>query len=149
MKRFRFPLRSVATVRSILELRAKERFSTTVQALIAAKEELAAIRRRLAAMEEVLRSHRAERFRPADEASFLENFRLETVRATRAAADVAAAQSAMEAARAAWLAARRDVRVLENLEVKARDAYRFEVAREEQAALDDRTSALVARTRTV
>jgi len=40
MKKFRFPLRSVETVRSIRELRAREQFSYTVHAFVTAEEHL-------------------------------------------------------------------------------------------------------------
>jgi hypothetical protein len=43
------------------------------------------------------------------------------------------------------LESRRDVRVIEKLEQKARSVHRREAEREDQAALDDRTSALAAR----
>ena len=145
MKKFCFPLRSVATVRSLREIRAREQFSATVQAYVAAEEHLQELRARLVELEDILRSGRAKTFRAGDEASFLEAFKKETVRATRAAAETAKARAAMEAARQAWLESRCDVRVIEKLEQKARGEHRREADREDQAALDDRTSALAAR----
>ena len=48
MKRFRFPLRSVETVRSIRELRAREQFSLSVHAFVTAEEYLQLLQTRLA-----------------------------------------------------------------------------------------------------
>lgn len=146
MKKFRFPLRSVTTVRTLAELRARERFSDAVHAYAAAEQHLAALRRRVAELEEILLSGRTHRFRPADEAAFLEAFKLETVAAAKAEIALNEARSAMETARTAWLESRRDLRLMENLEGKARQHYRRDCEREEQAALDDRTNALAART---
>jgi flagellar export protein FliJ len=49
----------------------------------------------------------------------------------------------MDNCREQWIATRRDVRVIENLEHKARENYRRECEHEEQAQLDDRVNALV------
>jgi flagellar export protein FliJ len=145
MKKFSFPLRSVATVRSLREMRSREQFSAAVKHYVAAEEYLKQLRARLAELEEILRSGRGKTFRPGDEASFLEAFKNETVRATKAAAETTRLRAVMEAARQAWLESRRDVRVIEKLEQKARSVHRREAEREDQAALDDRTSALAAR----
>jgi flagellar FliJ protein len=145
MKKFRFPLRSVTTIRNLRELRAREQFSAAVQTYIAADEQLQSIRAKLTELEDILRSGRAQRFRPTDEVSFIQALKDETIKATRADAAVTTARNAMEVARQAWLESRRDLRVLENLERKARTLHRQETERENQAAMDDRTSALVAR----
>jgi len=145
MKKFRFPLRSVATVRSMRELRAREHFSIAVHAYVVAEEHLQVLRGRLAALEEVLRNGRTQNFRAGDEASFLEAYKTETNAVTKASVEVENARVAMEAARQAWLGSRRDLKVVESLEQKARATHRHEVEREDQAALDDRTSALAAR----
>jgi flagellar export protein FliJ len=145
MKKFRFPLRSVATVRSLREMRAREQFSAAVQTYVAAEQQLKEIRARLTELEEMLRNGRGKTFRPGDEAAFLEAFKNEAVRATKAAAEASRTRAAMEAARQAWLESRRDVRVIEKLEFKARGEHAREAEREDQAALDDRTNALAAR----
>jgi hypothetical protein len=78
MKKFRFPLRSVATVRSMLELRAREQFSRAVQACVAAEKKLVDQRERVTELESILRSGRLSRFRPADQATFMAAFKDET-----------------------------------------------------------------------
>ncbi len=145
MKRYRFPLKSVATVRALAELRCRERFSAALQACVEMERQLAAIRATLAEFESNLRSGRAGKFRPADQAAYLSAFRAETVRATKTEGEVAAARKALEAARQVWLESRRDQRVIEKLEERSRQAYRYEVAREDQLALDERTQAMVVR----
>lgn len=148
MKKFRFSLRTVETVRSIRELKGREQFSIAVHAYVTAGEYLQMMKARLTALEGILRSGRAQTFRAGDQASFMEAYKNETTATAKAAAEVEKARVAMEAARQAWLGTRRDLRVVESLEQKARTAHRREVEREDQAALDDRTSALAARAAT-
>lgn len=145
MKKFRFPLRSVATVRSMIELRAREQFSRCVQTCVDAEKRLVAQRERVSELESILRSGRLQRFRPADQATFMAAFKDETAIVAKIAAELDSARREMESARQAWLESRRDVRVIENLEQKARAAHLQEVERENQAAMDDRTGAMVAR----
>jgi len=51
------------------------------------------------------------------------------------------ARQALEQRRTEWLAARRDVRLLEQLKDRAKARHRIEVARAEQRELDDRPTA--------
>lgn len=145
MKKFRFPLRSVATVRSIAELRARENFSSAVQIYLTAENELQALRTRLGEFEQLLRSGRGQAFRAADQVSFLAAFREDTIRATKMEVEVAKARQELETARQAWLESRRDVRVIEKLESKARLSHRQQSEREDQLAMDDRANGLAAR----
>jgi flagellar export protein FliJ len=145
MKKFRFPLRSVATVRNMLELRAREQFSRTVQTCVAAENSLRAQRERVAELEAILRSGRLERFRPADQATFMAAFKDETGLVGKLTSELNSARREMESARQAWLESRRDVRVIESLEQKARLAHQRDLERENQAAMDDRAGALAAR----
>jgi flagellar export protein FliJ len=145
MKKFRFALQPLATVRGIRELRAREAFALTVGAHTRATQELERQRGALAALEAVLRSDRSGGFRAADQIAFQRGY-LGALAAEKKAVDaVEKARVAMEAGRQAWLEARRGVRVVESLEQKARRLHRFELEREVQAQLDDRTSAQVAR----
>lgn len=145
MKKFRFPLRSVATVRSMIELRAREQFSRSVQTCVAVEKRLTAQRERVVELESIIRSGRLERFRPADQSTFMAAFKDETALVTKITAELNSARREMESARQAWLESRRDVRVIENLEQKARAVHLQEVERENQAAMDDRSGAMVAR----
>jgi len=148
VKKFQFPLRSVATVRSIRELRAREQFSYALHAFVKAEEYLQMLQARLAELAQILSTGRTRTFRAGDEASFLEAYKTETITVAKASAELEKARTAVEAARQAWLATRRDLRVVESLEQKARALHRHEAEREDQAALDDRSSALAARAAT-
>ncbi len=146
MKKFRFPLKSVSTVRALREVQAREQYSRSVQTLVLAEETLQTLRSRLAAVEEMIAQGRKHTFRPADEATFVEALHLEEAQVSRAAADVAKARHEMELHRQNWLITRRDLRLIEKLETKARETHRLACDREEQAAMDDRASAASART---
>jgi flagellar export protein FliJ len=148
MKKFRFPLRSVATVRNLLELRAREQFSRAVRACALAERALEAQRERVAELEAIIRSGRLGNFRPADQAVFMDAFKEENAQIAKLVGELNARREEREAAREAWFEARRDVRVIENLEQRARALHRQEVERENQAAMDDRASALAARSLT-
>lgn len=145
MKKFHFPLRSVATIRNLFELRAREQFSRCVQAYVAAEKKLVAQRERIAELESILRSGRLERFRPGDQSTFMAAFKDETALVGKLNTEVNSARREMESARQAWFESRRDVRVIESLEQKARVLHQRELERENQAAMDDRASAVAAR----
>ncbi len=145
MKKFRFPLSSVGTVRSMKELRARENFSKAVQAYVQAENRLQALRTRLAEFEEILRSGRGRAFRAADQVSFLAAFQEETVRVTTMESELVTIRQELEVARQAWLESRRDVRLIEKLEIKARYLHSQQREREEQLAMDDRTNGMAAR----
>jgi flagellar FliJ protein len=145
MKKFRFPLRSVATLRRLRETERRELFAAAVHAYTAAEEALAEVNSRIAELEGIIAHERVGRFRPADHVAFLQALADEKVRKTEVQARVAQAKLDMERERQAWLESRRDMRLVEILETKARGVHRREYEREEQALLDDRTNALAAR----
>lgn len=145
MKKFRFPLQPVATLRKMREADARESFAAAVHAYVASEETLARIAAHIVELEEIIAGERSARFRPADQAAFMQALAAEVARKTAAAATVAAAKVEMDTRRQAWVEARRDVRLLESLEGKARRAHAQEAEREQQALLDDRTNALFAR----
>ncbi len=148
MKKFRFPLRSVATVRNLLELRAREQFSRAVRACTAAERALEDQRARVNELESIIRSGRLGNFRAADQAVFMDAFKEENAQIAKLMSELNTRREELEAARQGWFEARRDVRVIENLEQRARALHRHEVERENQAAMDDRASALAARSLT-
>ena len=146
MKKFVFPLRSVETVRAMRELRAREIFTEALHAFIAAESALERAREQRRKLEEILVASRGATLRPADQVSYLDAYHDELARERQAAVERIAAKAELDLRRDAWVAARRDLRVIENLEVKAREAYRREVEYEEQKLLDDRTNATAGRT---
>ena len=145
MKKFRFPLRSVAALRRMRESERREIFAAAVRNYVEAEEALAHITERIAELEEVITQERSACFRPSDQVAFMQALMAERVRRTEAVTRVVETKSAMETERQAWLASRRDVRLVEVLESKSRVIHRQDCDREEQAALDDRTNALFAR----
>jgi len=145
MKKFRFPLRSVATLRRMRESERREIFAAAVRDYVAAEEALSLVNARIAELEEIIVRERTGCFRAADQIAFMQSLVTERTRRAEAVARVVEAKSVMETERQAWLASRRDVRLVEVLESKSRVVHRQSCEREEQALLDDRTNALFAR----
>lgn len=145
MKRFHFPLRSVGVVRSAHEMRRREQLSEAIRAEAEAEAARDAARRDLRDLEAVMASARGNRFRATEQIAFLEEQRRLADREKEAAAALLKAAERREECRVAWLLARRDLRLVENLEQRARAAHRREEEREAQLALDDRTNALASR----
>lgn len=145
MKKFRFSLRSVATLRGMRESERREMFSTAVRGHASAEEALALVNARIAELEGIIVREREGRFRAADQIAFMQSLVAERTRRDDAMARVAEAKAVMERERQAWLTSRRDLRLVEILESKARGFHRQAAEREQQALLDDRTNALFAR----
>ena len=124
MKKFSFPLRSVGTVRAMREMRAREQ------------------RRKL---EEILVASRGATLRPADQVTYLNAYHDELAHERQAAQESVAAKAELDQRRELWVNARRDLRVIENLEIKAHQVYRHELEYEEHKLLDDRTNATAGR----
>lgn len=127
------------------ESERREVFAAAVRDYVGAEEALSLVNARIAELEEIITREREGRFRPADQVAFMQALLAERIRRTEAVGRVVAAKSAMETERQAWLASRRDVRLVEVLESKSRVVHRQACEREEQALLDDRTNALFAR----
>lgn len=140
MKKFRFPLRPVAILRSHLELRAREAFAKAVHLYVEAEERLGSIRRHMAELESILFTDRRGSFDAATAASFFRAYRQECTREIVAEREAIAARAAMQAARAAYLEANRKVKVISRLEDKARSTHRRAADRAEQAELDELAS---------
>jgi len=78
--------------------------------------------------------------------TYINAYQDELAHERQAAQESAAAKAELDQRRELWVNARRDLRVIENLEVKARQVYRHELEYEEQKLLDDRTNATAGRT---
>lgn len=137
MKRFRFPLRSVAVLRAHREMRAREAFATAVHGYVKAEEALAEARARLARFEAQLFAGRRERFSAADEAHALAAYRNECAVEAATERALVAARALMQQRRAEYLEAYRKVEVVKRLEEKARANHRLDCNRQEQAEFDD------------
>jgi flagellar FliJ protein len=145
MKKFRFTLRSVQTVRSIRELRAREQFSLSIAELARVTAEAEQADQRMARLQQVLLGERGPLFRGADQVAYLQAIEVAKRELIQAQNAVTKATLRRDECREAWIATRMDVRIIENLEKKARQQHLHEFEREEQSALDDRSNALVGR----
>jgi flagellar FliJ protein len=85
---------------------------------------------------------RQQPLRASEQIAFFQSYQDEVLRERKALEVLASARKEMDRQRGLWIAARRDVRVIENLKVKARETHRLECEREEQSAMDDRTNAM-------
>lgn len=137
MKRFRFPLRPVAILRSHQEMLAREAFANSVQAFVKAEQALADQRARLRRFEAELTEGRAKRFTAADEIQALAAYRQECSAEQDAVKALAEAEKTMQQRRIDYVEAHRRLEVVKRLEEKARSVHRYETMREEQAEFDD------------
>ncbi len=145
MKRFHFPLKSVAIVREAREARVRESFTAAVRAVVAAERSLDKVRAEKSDLEKVMLEERRESFRAADQVAFLQSHRQIAVLEDQARLRVQEAVEMRELRRREWLEARRDVRLIEKLRESALAEHYREREREAQRFLDDHTCAAVAR----
>lgn len=137
MKRFLFPLQSLTTVRTWREREAREAFAGAVQRLGRAEEQLREAQERRAEFETLLRRRQTATFRPAEHAGFLAALAHQSAQVERAVEARRAAQAAVDQARLAWHGTRTDLRVVEQLEKRARQHHRLAEERAEQGVLDE------------
>jgi|CXWL01.1.fsa_nt_gi flagellar FliJ protein len=137
MKKFRFPLRPVAVLRSHRQARAREAFARAVHVYVEAEEKLAALRVRHEELATAMHDGRRETFRAIDEIGFWNAYRRACEEEIAAERSVIEARAAMESHREDYLAAHRALKVVEKLEQKARAVYRRLTGREEMAELDE------------
>ncbi len=145
MKKFRFSLRSVQTVRAIREMREREAFSFALKVHADAEAQVQKIKSDILRLEDLIRTKRGSIVIAAEQVSFLHEHGFLRDREKEAIASQEKARVKLDECRETWIVARRDMRVIENLEAKARQEYRLEFEREEQALLDDRTNATYGR----
>ncbi len=137
MKRFRFPLRPVAILRSHQEMVAREAFASSVQAFVRSEQELNDTRKRLRDLEQALTAGRARSFSAAAEIHAIAAYRGECAAEVEAEKAMQAAQETMNQRRMEYLEAHRRLEVVHRLEEKAKVVHRYETMREEQAEFDD------------
>jgi flagellar FliJ protein len=137
MKRFQFPLRPVAIVRANNELRAREALATALRASEFAEERLERGRARVKELEEIIFNGRRIRFKPAEEAAFLQAYRCECAAVMESERQAIAAQAEVRKRRDACIEANRQVKVVARLEEKARASYRLAMLGDEQKQIDE------------
>jgi len=145
MKRFHFPLRPVAVLRAHRQARAREAFAASVHAYVLPRKTWPSCTQRRGDPGAVMHDGRRETFKPADEISFCGAYRLVCEDEVKSERSVIEARAAMEERRQDYMEAHRAVKVVEKLELKARNEYRLETAREAQLELDELAGFRVAR----
>lgn len=137
MKRFRFPLQPVATLRAHQEMRAREAFADAARARRQAENVLAQAQARVAAREADVNAARQANFSATAAAVALADYRQECATEAESARALAQARKTADEKRDAYLAAHQRLEAVRKLEMKARALHRAETSREEQATYDD------------
>jgi len=140
MKRFRFALQSVATLRELRELRARENLATAIRVCERTEIALADARARRELLEDLVRSGRAFTLRAAEHVAFLCALRSAAEEESAAERAVTEAHAARDRRLSEYYDAARALKVMNNLEVRARATHRLASEREEQTTLDERAS---------
>ena len=137
MKRFVFSLRPVATLREHRELRAREIFAASLQAVARAEARRDQARQALTRFAESISTRRDGRSTASAEAQTLAGYRRECGVEADAARAVVAARATLERHRQDHHEAHRKLEMIRRLEAKSRAAHRRETARLEQVELDE------------
>ncbi|HLP07272.1 MAG TPA: hypothetical protein VK178_03840 [Opitutaceae bacterium] len=138
MKKFRFTLEPVATLRHLQEMRASEAFSAANRRREECDAALNHQQLRVAQFVEALIVRRTTGLPGGVQASFLQAYRRELDEEQTAAEAVVKAEREQEAARKRWIDAHLQVRLVDKLRTKARERFQTELIRLEQSQLDDR-----------
>ncbi len=137
MKKFRFPLQPVGVLRAHEELRAREIFAAAVHHYVQTEERLAALRKRVAELSEVLFHGRSDRFLAADAAALLRVYRGECQAVIDVEREVIEARDAMGQRRKDYIEANHRLKTVQRLEERARTEHRLEELRASQNELDE------------
>jgi flagellar FliJ protein len=137
MKKFRFPLQPVGVLRTHQEMRAREVFANAVHQYVQAEEKLAALRKRVADLSEVLFKGRSGSFLAAEAATLLRVYRGECQAVILSEREVIEARDVMQARRQDYIEANRRLKIVQKLEERARDRHRLEGLRASQEELDE------------
>jgi flagellar protein FliJ len=137
MKRFHFSLRPAAVLRAHRELLAREALATALRALGEAQIRLSAARERSAELETVIAAGRRKQFQPAAEAVFYQAYLASRAAELEHEKLVAAAAAELQRRRNACIEANRELKVIERIELRAREAHRQDNLRSEQNEIDE------------
>jgi flagellar FliJ protein len=137
MKRFTFPLRAVAVMRTNRELRTQLALAAARQAAAQAAERSADARARAADTARAIAEGRSGHFRPSDQAAFMALHRRECAAASEAEGQAVAARAETDRRLAACIEARRDLRIVNRLEDKARAEHRAACLALEQQQMEE------------
>jgi len=141
MKRFKFPLQPVAILRAHKQLKAEQAMAAAATEVTKNEAQVAAAHARTVELEEMIAAGRRGPFRPDLQVSFLQSYGRERTAEASAGKALDAARIEMAKRRQALMEAQKQVKVVSQLEAKARENYRAESQRAEQNEIDERASA--------
>lgn len=137
MKRFRFRLESVLSLRTLREQRGREEFATATDMWVRAQETVKSAEANAARLSASFAASRLERFRPAEQAAgsmVLAHAQAEISRLITLREDAAATRKTTHDS---WLKLRRSLKVIEGLAERDRKLHREATLRAEQNELDE------------
>jgi flagellar export protein FliJ len=137
MKRFHFPLRSVAVVRAHRELRARQALAGALQVCAEAEARSAAARALAAKTAADIVAGRGFPVRAGDQAIFAALHGRECAAAAETEKTTAAARAEVETRRAVCIEASRQLKIVTRLEERARAAHRDSCLAVEQQQMEE------------
>lgn len=141
MKKFKFTLRPVAILRAHHQLKAEQAMTAAATEVARNEAQVAAAHARTVELEDMIAAGRRGPFRPDLQVSFLQSYGRERTAEAAAGKALDAARIEMAKRRQALMEAQKQVKVVSQLETKARANYRAESQRAEQNEIDERASA--------
>jgi len=147
VKKYKFPLKSVAILRAHRELVAREALAAAGRVCTALEMRLNAARMCLNEMEQLRSAARSGCFRPADDVAFFHAYRAQWASEGDLQKQLAAAAAEADARRDACVEANREVKAIERLESTAVAAHRAAGFRAEQAEFDEHSGRRASRRR--
>jgi flagellar export protein FliJ len=138
MKKFRFNLEPVGTLRHLQEMRASEDFAQANRERARRDEALRHQQLRVAQFVESLIVLRTAGLPGSMQPSFMSAYRDELAEEKTAGEALAKAAQEQEAARLRWVETHKQVKLIEKLRGRARERFQTELIRSEQSQLDDR-----------
>jgi len=145
MKRFRFRLEAVRSIRDLAERRARELFGLALQKTADASASLLTAKHRLIALGESLAGARSGCFRAVDQAGAMAALRVAERGVIETSRLLVEAETARDRVREEWLFARRRLQIIERLEEHARQTHRKAADKAEHNLLDELGSMAAAR----
>ncbi|HEY1764004.1 MAG TPA: flagellar export protein FliJ [Opitutaceae bacterium] len=145
MKKYAFPLRSVAILRAHREHAAREALAAANRVCSALEIRLNAARLCLNEMEQLRSAGRSGCFRPADDVAFFHAYRQQWATESDLCQQLADAVAQADKRRDACVEANREVKAIERLEATAIAAHRAQIGRAEQAEFDEHAGRRAAR----
>jgi len=137
MKRFRFRLEAVLSIRDLAERRARERFGLAQKKAADAAETLLTAKNRLTTLGESLAGARTGCFRAADQAGVMLTLRIAERGVSDSSRLLVEAETTRDRIREEWLVVRRQLQIIQRLEERARQAHREAADKSEQILLDE------------